>query len=74
MFKDSDDLLFKPRKFLIEKDDNGKYRYRDSLKTKTTGYQWFRKNNSGGKILKIKNHDSRYTISGENNLGEISAL
>ena len=74
MFKDSDDLLFKPRKFLIEKDDNGKYRYRDSLKTKTTGYQWFRKNNSGGKILKIKNHDSRYTISGEYNLGEISAL
>ena len=67
-------MLFKPRKFLIEKDDNGRYRFKDSLKMKTTGYQWFRKNNSGGKILKIKNHDSKYTVSKEFNLGDVTAL
>ena len=60
--------------FLVEKDEDGKYRYPDSLKLKTIGYQWFRKNNGGGKILKIKNHASKYTVSGDFNLGEISAL
>ena len=44
------------------------------MKLKTRGYQWFRRNNSGGKILKIKNHDSKYTVSGEYNLGNIAAL
>ena len=55
--------MFKPRLFLVEKDEDGKYRYPDSLKLKTMGYQWFRKNNGGGKILKIKNHASRYTVT-----------
>ena len=60
--------------FLVEKGGDGKYPYPDSLKLKTTGYQWFRKNNGGGKILKIKNHASKYTVSGDFNLGDISAL
>ena len=60
--------------FLVEKGEDGKYPYPDSLKLKTTGYQWFRKNNGGGKILKIKNHASKYTVSGDFNLGDISAL
>ena len=55
--------------FYVEKDGDGKYRYPDSLKLKTMGYQWFRKNNGGGKILKIKNHASKYTVT-----GDISAL
>ena len=46
----ADDVLLRPRKFQIEKDESGKYNNRDSLKIKTSGNQWFRKNNGGGKI------------------------
>ena len=72
--KEPDDVLLRPRKFQIEKDESGKYNNRDSLKIKTTGYQWFRKNNGGGKILRIKNPENKYTVSGDFNLGDVSAL
>ena len=62
--------------FLIEKDDSGKYNFPDSLSLKTKGYQWYVKNNcgEGGNILKVKNLESKYLVSRDFDLGEVSAL
>ena len=39
MSKDSDDVLFKPRKDIIKRNNDGKYKFPDSLQIKTKGYQ-----------------------------------
>ena len=54
--------MYKPRSYVVDKDENGKYNFPDSLKLKTKGYQWYIANTSGtsGKILKVKNEDTKY--------------
>ena len=76
MSKESDEVLFKPRSYVIEKDDNGKYNLPDSLKLKTKGYQWFMQNSSAasGKILKVKNPETKYTVLNDFNLGPLDGL
>ena len=62
--------------YLIEKDEMGKYNFPDALSLKTKGYQWYIKNNcgEGGKILKVKNLESKYLVSRDFNLGEVTGL
>ena len=62
--------------YFIEKDEMGKYNFPDALSLKTKGYQWYIKNNcgEGGKILKVKNLESKYLVSRDFNLGEVTGL
>ena len=74
--QESDEVLYKTRMHLIEKDEAGKYNFPDALSLKTKGYQWYVKNNcgEGGKILKVKNLESKYLVSRDFDLGEVTGL
>ena len=74
--QESDDVLYKPRSYAIEKDDSGKYNLPDSLSLKTKGYQWYVKNScgEGGKVLKVKHLESKYLVSRDFNLGAVTGL
>ena len=74
--KKSDDILYKPRRYAIEKDESGKYNFSDSLSLKTKGYQWCVKNScgEGGKVLKVKHLESKYLVSRDFNLGAVTGL
>ena len=76
MSKESDEVLYKPHSYVIDKDESGKYNFPDSLKLKTKGYQWFVQNSSAasGKILKVKNPETKYTVMNDFNLGPLDGL
>ena len=60
----------------MQKDQNGKYNFPDSLNMKTKAYQWYVKSKvaTGGKILNVRNPETKYTVMQDYGLGAVDSL
>ena len=74
--KESNKVLFKPCRYVIDKYKNRKYKIPDLMKMKTKVLELCMQNSSAasGKIFKVKNPETKYTVINVFNLWPFDEL